>query len=96
MSWISRNIFSAASPAPTIRSRDPLFTVRVEKGEEGGIEEACRDALLDVDPDQQADPADEHQGDQAIQDEDASRKPLEASDEHQGQCDGPCADHASP
>ena len=49
--------------------------------------------LLDVDPDQQADPADEHQGDQGIQDEDASGKPLEAPDEYQGQCNGPCADH---
>ena len=71
----------------------PLFTVRVEKGEVGRVEETRRDGLLDVYPDQQADPADEHQGDQGIQDEDASRKPLEAPDENQGQCNGPRADH---
>ena len=91
LSRISRSIFSAASPCAHDEQPRPLFTVRVEKGEKGGVEEARRDGPLDVDPDQQPDPADEHQGDQGIQDEDASRKPLEATDENQDERNGPCA-----
>ena len=89
---LPQHLFGGISCAHDEQPR-PLFTVRVEKGEEGGVEEARRDGPLDVDPDQQPDPADEHQGDQGIQDEDASGKPLEATDENQGQCYGPCADH---
>ena len=71
----------------------PLFTVRFEEGEIGRAEEAGGDGPLYVDPDKQPYAANEYQGEQSIQDEDTSGKPLKASDENQGQCDDPRADH---
>ncbi|OPY92875.1 MAG: hypothetical protein A4E73_00683 [Syntrophaceae bacterium PtaU1.Bin231] len=70
-----------------------LFPVRVEKGEVRGVEEARRKRFLDVHPDQQAHAADEHEGEKGVHDEDASRKPLEVTDEQQRERDGPRADH---
>ena len=90
LSRISRSIFSAASPAPTMSSR-VRFAVRVEKGEEDGVEKTRRDSPLDVNPDEQADPADQHHGEQGIQDEDASRESLVVTNEQKASEMAPAA-----
>jgi hypothetical protein len=70
-----------------------LFLIGFEKGKESGAVESQRRGSLDIDPDKQAGPADEHKGDQGIHDEDASRKTLKVTDEQEGKRDRACTDH---
>ena len=70
-----------------------LFLVGVEKGKESGVEEARRDGPSEVDPDEQADPTDEHQGNQGIQYDDTYRKTLKVTDEQKGEGKDPRTDH---